>query len=742
MLELQAGGTRLAVTSPWKAGLFPKNRGKVQSMSLKNILFAIIVVTVFYAGCELILAIAGVQPVLSTEDPFVGFAENIPLFVAEQTPDGASVLKTARNRLQLFNDQEFPAEKADNTYRIFCVGGSTTFGRPYDDKVSFCGWLRAYLQAADPARNWEIINAGGVSYASYRVARVMNELAQYQPDLFIVYTGQNEFLEQRSYGTLAEMPDWLLNLGAALSGTRVYTAMSRAISSLTVNPPDESTQQHRLGGEVDTILDHTIGPQSYHRDEALKQHIMTHYRLNLERMVRIARQADADIIFVKPAVDIRDMSPFKSEHAEGLDGKALAAWQDLYDRAAAQEAAGNHMEALELYRRALAIDDRYAELHYRIGAILFGMKKYDEAERSFRRAVQEDIAPLRILAPMQRDVVEVAETAGVPLVDYQSILRTAYRKQYGHTVFGSEYFVDHVHTNYEGYRLLGLALFDELARLGITRPDATWNAARREAVRRRVIASVNTNDEGNAFIKLGRIFVWAGKYAESYRLFQRALDILGPRPDLYDQLARTAYAGGDDANAIRNLHKLLEIFPFGRGVHARLAAIHANRGETDTAISHCRMELFMHPDEASTLALLGELLERQGKYEEAGQQYEEALRQKPALENTRIRLVYLLLKQDRYDEAQSQAEEVLRQNPHQYLAHNALGRIYMHRSDRQQAAQHFSEALRLRPETSESTAAPRRLLFDTRATEITVSLPREICPLLPRYGEQCPAEAL
>ena len=711
-------------------------------MFLKNILYAIIVVTVFFAGCELILAIAGVQPILSTEDPFVGFAGNIPLFVAEQTPDGATVLKTARNRLQFFNDQEFPDGKADNTYRIFCVGGSTTFGRPYDDKVSFCGWLRAYLQAADPARNWEIINAGGVSYASYRVARVMNELAQYQPDLFIVYSGQNEFLEQRSYGTLAELPDWLINLNAVLSGTRVYTAMSRAISSLPGNSLDKATQQHHLGGEVDTILNHTIGPQSYHRDEALKQHIMTHYRLNLERMVRIARQAGADIIFVKPAVDIRDMSPFKSEHAEGLDGKALAAWQDLYDRAAAQEATGNHAKALELYNQALAIDDRYADLHYRIGAILFDMKKYDEAERSFRRAVQEDIAPLRILAPMQRSVVEVAQAAGVPLVDYQAILRTAYRKQYGHTVFGSEYFVDHVHTNYEGYRLLGLALFDELKRLGITRPDATWNEARRKAVRQQVIASLNAKDEGNALIKLGRIFVWAGKYTESYRLFQQALDILGPRPDLYDQLARTAYAGGDDTNAIRNLNKLLKIVPFGRGVHARLAAIHANLGETDIAITHCQAELFIHPDEASTVALLGELLERQGKYEEARQQYHQALRLKPMLENTRVRLVYLLMKQGRYDKAQAQAEEVLRRNPDQYLAHNALGRIFMHRRDRQQAAQHFSEALRLRPDTRDSMALPRRLLFDTPDTEVTVSLPREICPLLPRYGEQCPAEAL
>lgn len=710
-------------------------------MFLKNTLYSIIVVAAFFAGCELILAVAGVQPVLSTEDPFVGFAENIPLFVAEQTPDGAAVLKTAKNKRLRFNYQEFPAVKDDNTYRIFCVGGSTTFGRPYSDKVSFCGWLRAYLQAADPARNWEIINAGGVSYASYRVARVMNELAQYQPDLFIVYSGQNEFLEERSYGALADLPDWLINLNAVLSGTRVYTVMSKAINSLLKDSPDKAMQKYRLGDDVDTVLEHSIGPQSYHRDEDLKKHIMTHFRLNLERMVRIARQAGADIIFVKPAIDIRDMSPFKSEHADKLDSKALQAWQDLYDRAAAQERAGNHTEALNLYHQALAIDDSYAELHYRIGGILFAMGKYDEAERSFRRAVEEDVAPLRILAPMQRDIVDVATASDAPLVDYQAILRDAYREQYGHTVFGGEYFVDHVHTNHEGYRLLGLALFDELTRLGIAQPASTWNEARREAVRRQVIASVNTADEGEALIKLGQIFIWAGKYAESYRLFQKALDVLGPQPVLYDQLARTAYAGGDDANAIRNLHKLLEMIPTAKGAHARLAAIQANLGEMDIAIAHCRMELLMHPDEAGTRTMLGALLEQQGKYGEAGQQYEQALRQKPALEYAHIRLVYLLIRQGEYDKAQSRAEEVLRRNPDQYLAHNALGRIFMQRGDRQQAAQHFSEALRLRPDTRDSTAELHRLSFKIPDTEITVRIPREICPLLSRYGEQCPGGA-
>ena len=94
------------------------------------------------------------------------------------------------------------------------------------------------------------INAGGVSYASYRVARLMNELKQYQPDLFIVYSGQNEFLEERSYGELIKLPDSLLNLHVTLSGTRTYTALMTLIDALRSESLQKAQDSTTLSGDV------------------------------------------------------------------------------------------------------------------------------------------------------------------------------------------------------------------------------------------------------------------------------------------------------------------------------------------------------------------------------------------------------------------------------------------------------------------------------------------------------------
>ena len=136
---------------------------------------------------EACLAMLGFESLSHTRDPYVGFSNTISLMEETAGPDGQPLLVTRPSKLVWFNEQQFLKRKPPRTCRVFCLGGSTTYGRPYSDSTSFCGWLREYLPVVDDSRQWEVVNAGGVSYASYRVALVMEELADYQPDLFVVY---------------------------------------------------------------------------------------------------------------------------------------------------------------------------------------------------------------------------------------------------------------------------------------------------------------------------------------------------------------------------------------------------------------------------------------------------------------------------------------------------------------------------------------------------------------------------
>ena len=53
----------------------------------KKALFAIVTVGGFFLLVEILLALGGVDPVLYAEDPYVGFAGNIPLLVEEKAAD-------------------------------------------------------------------------------------------------------------------------------------------------------------------------------------------------------------------------------------------------------------------------------------------------------------------------------------------------------------------------------------------------------------------------------------------------------------------------------------------------------------------------------------------------------------------------------------------------------------------------------------------------------------------------------
>lgn len=694
-----------------------RSSGRLRGV-LKNSLISLLALVLFFGALELVLALAGVRPLLLTEDPLVGFAGNVPLFVEDRLADGTAVMRTAENKLSLFNRQRFPREKGPDRFRIFCLGGSTTYGRPFRHEASFAGWLHAFLEAAEPGRDWEVINAGGVSYASYRVANLMKELAGYQPDLFIIYTGQNEFLEERSYGGLAGLPPWLVDTDALLNGTRTYSGMKRLYRSLRPSSLERARDRYQVSGEVDEILTHTRGPTSYRRDDELKQGVLTHYRLNLERMVRLARDAGAEVVLVTPAVNLKDMSPFKSEHREGLGEQERAALGSLLDRAGQLLAAGSAEEALALCRQALAIDDRYADAWFLQGRALFAQDRFDEAAQAFWRAVDEDVAPLRMLSAMPGILADTAAAHDVPLVDYREILGHAYRAKYGHTVFGREVFLDHVHATADGYRLLGLALFEQLREEGVVSAGASLSGEQVAEVSRRVMAELNSRDYGDAFLQLAKVLDWAGKFEEARSLLLKNLELFGPDGRTFAQLGRTLARNDRAEDAVSYLELALTAGTDEAWIHGLLGDLYREQGRDQQAIEAYLEELRLDPGNHVAHAHLGLLNISRGEADAARRHLEEALRLEPGFPPAAANLVALLYDGGQHDEALARGEELLGRHPGEYRTRYVVGMILLERGEADAAARHFEEVLRAEPGFEPARAALDRI---GRARRETVS---------------------
>ena len=163
-----------------------------QNSKKRKILFhlatVVVVISPLVVG-ELVVRLCIPAPAISLDDPYVSFSGIRPLFVPDST---GTRLETAKERLLCFCPQSFNAVKGPDTFRIFCLGGSTVQGRPYAVETSFTTWLKLNLEAARPQTDFEVINCGGISYASYRLVPIMSEVLKYKPDLFIIYTGHNE----------------------------------------------------------------------------------------------------------------------------------------------------------------------------------------------------------------------------------------------------------------------------------------------------------------------------------------------------------------------------------------------------------------------------------------------------------------------------------------------------------------------------------------------------------------------
>lgn len=92
-----------------------------------------------------------------------------------------------------FIGPEFEAEKPKDVYRIFSIGDSCTFGSM---DVVYPGLLHTKLNATGNGKKYEVINAGVEGYHSgFALARLKQDVLQYQPDLVTIYVGWNDFMK-------------------------------------------------------------------------------------------------------------------------------------------------------------------------------------------------------------------------------------------------------------------------------------------------------------------------------------------------------------------------------------------------------------------------------------------------------------------------------------------------------------------------------------------------------------------
>jgi tetratricopeptide (TPR) repeat protein len=338
-----------------------------------------------------------------------------------------------------------PANKPPRTFRIFVLGESAAMGDP-DPAYGFSRYLEVMLRERLPSMKFEVVNTGSVAINSHVLLPIAKELANQRPDLFIIYSGNNEVVGPYGPGTV--LTSSFMSLPVVRSS--IFFRSTR-IGQLATKL---GTQKKEWRG-MELFLDQQVPASS-----PLMKHTYANFERNLRDTIAVARKAGARVIVATVATNLKDCAPFASLHRDNLAPDDLRSWSALVQRASDLEAANSYAEALKLYSSAAAIDDDYAELEFRIARCLRSLGDYKAAREHFLRA--RDLDTLRFRADSTINDINrtvASSSSGVSLVDVDALLASASPDG----IIGSDLVYEHVHLTPPGNYLVARAMFLQIA---------------------------------------------------------------------------------------------------------------------------------------------------------------------------------------------------------------------------------------------------------------------------------------
>jgi len=366
-----------------------------------------------------------------------------------------------------FREVGFLHEKPPATLRVFALGDSTTFGLHVGAEAAYPARLAGALQDRHPFRRTEVINLGCPGWASDRLLNLLTSLLQEEPDLFVIYAGQNELLDPATALPAATGPAARLRARmistSALYGWLDY-ALRRALEGGSIEEWREEairleTERSRAADPLAVLLLQQEQVGDDYRAAAVRA-----FEANLSAMIERAGAAAVPVVLVMPVANLA--TPPATVH-----GIAGGSCEPLL--AAARDAAGSgrHREAAALYARCAEDHPEDAALHYLLGMELEGLGRHDEALGELVRAADLDVETTRITSPFEQVLVRVAGRTGVPLVDLRPDFRRDLRRPAADALF-----IDHCHPTEKGHRLIAVRTFPPVERQLARKagPTAPW----------------------------------------------------------------------------------------------------------------------------------------------------------------------------------------------------------------------------------------------------------------------------
>jgi tetratricopeptide (TPR) repeat protein len=580
----------------------------------------------------------------------------------------------------------FVSAKPAGTIRVFILGSSAAQGIP-NPSFSFGRILEVMLRERYPGVKFEVVNAALAGINSHVVLDIARDCAARQPDLFVVYMGNNEVIGPYGPGSFSQRWSPSLKLIRAsmwVKSTRVGQLLGDTIRCFR---PEKGTSAQQLGMEM--FLDNQVSA-----DDPRLEAVYGNCRQNLIDVCEVGRRAGAAVILSTVAVNLRDCPPFASLHRSDLTDGELAKWQSHYEAGVEFEAKKQWRKAIARYEAVAAIDDRFAEVSFRLGRCHAALGRHAEARERFVAA--RDLDTLRFRADSRigaivREVAAAQEAAGVCSVDAEEAFGKSELASGG--IAGEGLLHEHVHLTFDGNYLLARTVMEQIER---ALPQLASSRKGDALLSRRECAELLALTPWDEHQMALQMFEMTSRPPFTNQI-DHSLRQASSRKRV-EELEKQALAPQTIAAALKCCEAALKRTPDDGDLHHRYGLLAMARGRPEIAADHFRIALEKLPLEAEVHVHLGQALRNCGRLEEAISQFRKALGIDPLDAQANSNLASVLHSLGRIDEAVPHYEKALEINPLDSLAHNNLGAILIDRGQIDEAIVHFQKAVEISPD--------------------------------------------
>lgn len=337
--------------------------------------------------------------------------------------------------------------KPAGALRVVVLGESAAQGVPVPS-FGLGEQIRAQLRAHYPGRVVEVIDTGIVAVNSHTIYQIAREMSHYEPDLFVVYAGNNEVIGP--YGPGCAYLDRMPPLAVIRTSVWVRsTRLGQLVGNVLLRFSRWSHRSVEWGGMAMFVSHGVAG------DDPRLRTVYANFADNLRGVIQAGAACGAKTVLCTPVCNLSDCPPFLSEHRPDLAAAELARWQTAFDQGLLAWRLDDAARARARLAEAERMDPAYADTHWLLGKIAEHAGDTAAARGEFVEALHRDALRFRPdprIYLVMRDVAR-ADPFHAALIDTAYALGSDAASPTPPA--GRDLLFEHVHLDWDGNFLAG-----------------------------------------------------------------------------------------------------------------------------------------------------------------------------------------------------------------------------------------------------------------------------------------------